>query len=124
MEKARSYKDLVVWQTSLQFSVEVYRITQAFPKAEIHGLTNQLRRAAVSIPSNIAEGYAYRSDSYLKRYLDIALGSAAEVDTQLRIALQVNYLAQAEHDGLQQELEEIVKMLHGLRRSLNMTTHT
>ncbi len=83
-------------------------------------MTNQLRRAAVSIPSNIAEGYAYRSDSFLKHYLDVALGSAAEVDTQLRIARQVDHVRESEHEQMQQELEEIVKMLHGLRRSLNL----
>ncbi len=116
MDTIKNHKDLLVWQKGMTFVVDVYQVTQAFPRFEIYGLTNQLRRASVSIPSNIAEGYARRTDAFLKHFLDIALGSAAEVDTQLQIALRVGYLSAEDHARLEKELSEIIKMLHGLHR--------
>ncbi len=118
MEKIKSHRDLIVWQRGIKFTVDLYKMTQAFPHSEIYGLTNQLRRAAVSIPSNIAEGYGYRTDTFLKHHLDIALGSAAEVDTQLQIALQVGYLKPQDYADLEKDLSEIIKMLHGLHRTV------
>ncbi len=114
-EKVRSYKNLMVWQRSMKFVTEIYRLTQAFPKSEIYDLTNQIRRAAVSIPSNIVEGHAYRSDNYLKHHLTIAIGSASELETQHRIASQIGFLS-SEDFPLAKELDEIIKMLHGLVR--------
>ncbi|NIV32454.1 MAG: four helix bundle protein [Anaerolineae bacterium] len=112
--KVRSYRDLQVWQRAKAFAVEIYRTTESFPRREQYGLTNQIRRAAVSIPSNIAEGHIKRSDKVFANHLDIALGSAAELDTQLEIARQVGYLEAQTYQALAAELQEITKMLFGL----------
>ena len=118
MGKMRSHRDLKVWQRALAFAVQIYRVTEAFPSKEIYSLTDQIRRAAVSIPANIAEGHGYSTDKAFARHLDIALGSAAELDTHLQIALEVGYLSEARHQALQEELTTIAKMLHALRNKL------
>ena len=118
-KRVRSHRDLVVWQRGIEFAVWVYRATDGFPKQEVYGLTDQIRRAAVSIPANIAEGQGRRTDGAFAHYLDIALGSAAELDTHLQIALQLNYLSKQEHQDLLAELTEITKMLHGLYRTVS-----
>ena len=112
--RVRSYRDLHVWQRAKAFAVEIYRVTEPFPRQEQYGLIDQIRRAAVSIPSNIAEGHIKRSDKVLANYLDIALGSAAELDTQLEIALEVGYLETQIYRTIAAELQEITKMLFGL----------
>ena len=110
----RSYKDLLVWQRALAFAVDVYRVTRLFPREEVYGLTSQIRRAAVSLPSNIAEGHARNTDPAFANHLDIALGSAAELETQLTIAREVGYLSVPEHQRLCAELTEITRMIYGL----------
>ena len=90
------YKDLVVWQKAMDLVVEVYRLTKNLPKDELYGLTNQLRRAAVSIPSNIAEGNGRASTGDYVRFLIIARGSVAEVETQLLLCVRLDYLKQEE----------------------------
>ncbi len=114
----KNYRDLVVWQRAKAFAVEMYRVTAAFPHSERYGLTDQIRRAVVSIPSNVAEGHIKRSDRAFANHLDIALGSAAELDTQLDIALAVDYLRQETHGALSGELREIIKMLCGLSKTV------
>ena len=118
MGKVRNYRDLQVWQRAKSFAVTIYQVTANFPRREQYSLTDQVRRAAVSIPSNIAEGHIRRSDKVFANYLDMALGSAAELSTQLEIALEVQYLKSQTHKELQDELEEIVKMLFGLRAAV------
>lgn len=108
--KVKSYRDLVVWQRAKAFAVEVYRVTESFPRKEQYSLTDQVRRAAVSVPSNIAEGHIKRSDREFARHLDIALGSAAELDTQLEIALDVGYLRAESYRALATELQEIMSL--------------
>jgi len=115
----RNYRDLIVWQRAKQFAVEIYRLTESFPQPERYSLTDQIRRAAVSIPSNIAEGHIRRSDKIFAHHLDIALGSAAEVDTQLEIALEVSYLQNRSYEPLVQELQEIMMMLRGLLNTVS-----
>ena len=88
----RNYRDLDVWQDGIRLVLAIYKATADFPKQEQFGLTSQLQRAAVSIPSNIAEGHVQVSDSVFARHLQIAIGSVAEVDTQLLIAQQLGYL--------------------------------
>ena len=87
--KSRSYQDLDVWKLSIDFVKQTYQLTQKFPKTEIYGLTNQIRRAAISIPSNIAEGQGRNSAKEFRQFLAIALGSIAEVETQLIIAREI-----------------------------------
>ena len=88
----KSYRDLIVWQESIKLVKSVYVISQEFPKEEIFSLTNQLRRAVVSIPSNIAEGQRRRTSKDFLQFVQIAFGSAAEVDTQIEIAYQLGYI--------------------------------
>lgn len=114
----RNYRDLKVWQRSKAFAVRIYRETDAFPRKEQYSLTDQIRRAAVSIPSNVAEGHIKRSDKVFANQLDVALGSAAELDTQLEIALEVGYLKETIYQPLVTELQEIMKMLWGLRKTV------
>lgn len=106
------HKKLEVWQVSTAFVTDVYRITKNFPSDERFGLTNQLRRASVSIPSNIAEGAARQTDKELMQFLYIALGSCAEVETQLIIARNLGYVN--EIDDAMSKLQSIKKMLLGL----------
>lgn len=109
-----SYKDLTVYQKSIDLSVNIYKITEKFPKAEIYGLTNQIRRNAVSIPSNIAEGQKRGHKAEYVQFLRIAYGSGAELETQLLIAFKVSYIKQEEFNMLINLLEEIMKMLNRL----------
>lgn len=112
--RVRSYRDLEVWRRSKAFVVEIYQVTKMFPPEERYGLIDQMRRAAVSIPSNIAEGHIKGSDKAFAFHLNVALGSAAELDTQLEIALDVDYLQSEMYQRLATELQEIMKMLRGL----------
>ena len=92
----KTYKDLIVWQKSMSLTTDIYQITKAFPKEETYGLVSQMRRCAVSIPSNIAEGYGRKStDDYL-RFLQIAVSSLYEMQTQMEIALNLTYLSKDE----------------------------
>jgi four helix bundle protein len=116
--KSRSYRDLEVWKLSLSLVEDIYKATATFPASENYGLSQQIRRAAVSIPSNIAEGQFRNSSKEFRQFLAIALGSSAELETQLIIANKVNYLSTEELSGLLNELEIIMKMLKKLSISL------
>jgi len=108
----------VVWQRAMGLVREIYRITRGFPSEERFGLTSQLRRAAVSIPSNIAEGHERNTTADYIRFVSIAEGSLAEARTQLRIACDLAYCEQRDIDPLLNEMIEIRRMLNALRRSL------
>lgn len=114
-----NYRDLKVWQKGIGFVEEIYRVSRDFPANEQYGLVSQLQRAAVSIPSNIAEGRGRSGDVEFKRFINIALGSAAEVDTQLEIAHRLGYIDEIAMKNLQVNLIEIQKMLYGLKKGLN-----
>ena len=111
MAKINSYKELQIWQLGIELADSVYKITDEFPKPEIYSLSNQMRRAAVSIPSNIAEGFGRFSKLEFIRYLKISLGSLNELRTQLLIAFRRNYLSRDSYDSLEQQAEQISKML-------------
>lgn len=113
-----NFKDLLVWQKSIDFVTEIYRITDAFPKNEVYGLISQIRRASVSIPSNIAEGNSRRSKPDYLQFLKISRGSCAEVETQLIISKNLNFLKEEDYLKLNHEIIEISKMLNGLINSL------
>jgi four helix bundle protein len=113
-----SYKNLFVWQKGMNLCEDVYLVTKAFPSTEIYGLTSQIRRCCVSIPSNIAEGNARGSKSAYKQFLRIAFASAAELETQLMIAQRIGYLKEKDFEGLSKQLEEIIKMLNSLIKSI------
>jgi four helix bundle protein len=120
VEKSRSYRDLEVWKRSIALVKDIYEATSQFPPSENFGLVQQIRRAAVSIPSNIAEGQYRNSPKEFRQFLSSALGSAAELETQFIIANQVNYLPISEFNSLIGSLEIIMKMLKKL--SMSITT--
>jgi len=113
----RSFRDLNVWQKSMDLAVTTYRSTETFPRSEMFGLTSQMRRASVSIPSNIAEGKAIGGQRY-RRHLKFAIGSNAELQTQIELADRLNLLATADARILLEHASEIGRMLAGLLGSL------
>ncbi len=111
----RGHRDLDVWQKSMQFVTALYKETEAFPRHELYGLTNQLRRAAVSIPSNIAEGCGRNSKREFHQFLSLARGSLLEVETQVEIARNLGYVSEKRFRELLMKTNEIGRMLNGLR---------
>jgi four helix bundle protein len=109
-----NYKDLVVWQKSIAFVSEIYLLTKNFPQDERFSLVDQMRRAAVSIPSNIAEGHARKSHAEFARFLRISYGSAAEIETQLIIANNLHYLTDSQLQESLIKITELQKMLNAL----------
>ncbi len=120
----KNYKDLIVWQKSMTFVTTIYRLTQSFPNDERFGLTNQLRRAAVSVPSNIAEGHARQSDPEFARFLAIANGSLAEVDTQMAIASNLGFISDETSQQAALQTDEIARMIQSLRSTVINHPHT
>ncbi len=112
----KHYKDLLVWQKAIALVTQVYVVTRTFPREERYGLTSQIRRAAVSVPSNIAEGQARLTPGEFRQFLGVARGSLAELDTQLIIATNLGYLTEA--GSLFEQLGEVGRMLSGLLASL------
>ena len=113
-----TYADFEVWQAAMDLVTHVYRISRRFPKEEMYGLTSQLRRAAVSVPSNIAEGKGRHSDRELTQFLCHARGSLFEIETQLEIAERLTYITKEESESLRCEATRVGQMLNGLIRSL------
>ena len=114
----KSFRDLRVWQAAMELVEKIYKLTQSFPKHEVYGLTNQLRRAAVSIPSNIAEGHAREHSKEYLNFLSVTQGSLAELQTQIEIASRLGY---AEHSSIRDLLEDSVslsKQLYALRNAV------
>ena len=109
-----SFRDLHVWQDAMKLTTEVYRRTANFPRHELYGLTNQMRRAAVSVPSNIAEGKGHRSDREFTNFLLHARGSLLELETQLLIATDLQYLKQDEGRQMFAAAEAVCRRLNGL----------
>ena len=108
------YKDLVAWQKAMDLVTEIYRVTLKFPKDELFGLTSQIRRAAVSIPSNIAEGQGHLSKGDFRRFLGHARGSLSELETQILIAQNLNYLTKDEATKFLDLIAEVGRILNGL----------
>ncbi len=106
-----NYKELIVWQKADELAIEVYKITKDFPKDENYGITSQLRRAALSIPTNIVEGYARRRDKELSRFINIAIGSLAEVEYLLDFSHRMDYLKERDYKKLDSLREEVGKLL-------------
>jgi four helix bundle protein len=120
MQTITSYRDLEAWQLGMDFAEAVYALTRTFPREELFGLTAQLRRAAVSIPSNVAEGHRHKTSNY-RHYVTIALGSQAECETQLELALRLKLAAPDEIAATSSLATRIGQVLHGLARSLPRT---
>lgn len=111
-----NFKELNVWKESKAFSVKMYKITKTFPSSELYGLTSQLNRATISIPSNIAEGSGRETNKDFSRFINIALGSSFEVETQLIIAFELEFINKSDFDILIEQLNRIQKMLHSFNK--------
>lgn len=112
--RVKTHKDLEVWKNSLQLVIDLYKITDSFPRTEVFGLSSQIRRAAVSIPSNIAEGAARKSSKEFTQFLHIANGSLAELETQLIIALRLAFISEDTFITINNKLNIIRSQLTGL----------
>ena len=114
----KSFRDVKVWQKSHELALTIYKCTRSFPKDEIYGLTSQMRRAAASVPSNIAEGCGRSGDAELGRFLQIAMGSASELEYQLVLAHDLGYVKVEEYQQLSAGVTEVKRMLASLLRRL------
>ena len=110
-EKIKTYRDLIVWSKSIDFVTMVYELTRKYPKDELYGLTLQIRRCAISIPSNIAEGYGRRSTQDYIRFLQIAMGSLYEIQTQIQISLNLKFISQIDYNSIYEKSRQIEIML-------------
>jgi len=119
---AHTFKNIKVWEKAHNLVVEIYKITKCFPYSERYGLTSQVRRSAVSIPTNIVEGYKRRSEKDFAHFLNLADSSLEETKYHLFLALDLKYLSKNEYDRLFTLSEEIGKMLCGFQKSLKLTT--
>ncbi len=114
----KPHKRLLGWQKSMNLVVDIYELTKSFPRDEIYGLTSQVRRASVSVPSNISEGAAGRSVSQFRNFLSVAIGSLNEISTQLEIAYRVGYLDKRKFNEAEMKVDECLALTYGLRKSL------
>lgn len=114
----KGFRKLIVWQRAHQLTLLIYKLTENFPKSEIYGLTSQLRRAAVSVPANIAEGYGYGRKGQTGRFLDIAQGSLSEVEYYLILSLDLGYIKQEEYDKSESLRAETGFLLYRLQQSI------
>src|SRR3989338_4847420 len=117
-KEVRSHKDLVVWQKSIVLVVEIYCFTEKFPREEMFSLVSQMRRAAVSIPSNIAEGRSRGTRKDFTHFLRVGLGSVAELETQLFICQKLHFGDPKQSQGIESELSEVGRMLHAMIKKL------
>lgn len=119
----KGYKDLVVWQKSSDLVLEIYKVLAEFPVDERYGITSQIKRSAVSIPSNIAEGSVRRSKKEFIRFINISSGSAAELQTQLYLSMNLGFLDKLKFEELDKNITSILKMLFRLQKSLSDVTY-
>ena len=114
----KPHKRLLAWQRSMDLVLLIYDLTKMFPREEVYGLTSQLRRAAVSVPSNISEGAAGRSPEQFRNFLAIAIGSLNEINTQLEISVRVGYLPELRCEEAQRLVDECLALTYGLKKSI------
>lgn len=119
MEKIKSFKQLKIWQKGIEIVKQIYHITNKFPKEELYGLTSQMRRSAISIPSNVAEGFKRYHRKEYKQFLHISLGSAAELETQLIIAKELQFINKSVLDEFVEMLDHLSRMISALLNKLN-----
>lgn len=119
----KSHRDLIAWQKSMELAVVIYEYTADFPRYELYGLTSQIRRAAVSIPANIAEGQGRRSKPEFSQFLVNARGSLLELDTHLELALRLKYVSAGQYERIHRQVAEVGRIMNGLLRSLTNSGH-
>lgn len=118
-EVIKTYRDLIVWQKAKKLAVEVYKQTESFPEREKFSITQQIRRASVSVPANIAEGYGRRTTNEYKRFLNIAMGSLYETQTLLEISVELDFLGKEPFDDFYEKSREIERVLSALYQKLS-----
>ena len=123
MKSNKPHRNLVAWQKTMDLAVAIYEVTKRFPREEIYALTSQLRRAAISAPSNIAEGAAGRTNKQFYNYLSNSIGSLNEIDTQLELGLRLGYFSKEEYDHTYKLMDECIALTYGLRKSLRNRTN-
>jgi four helix bundle protein len=114
----KDFRQLKVWEKAHQVALAIYKATKEFPKEELYGLTSQIRRASMSIPTNIAEGCGRNTDADFARFLQMAMGSASETEYQLILARDLEFLSQASYEKLHTDVEEVKRMLASLLKTL------
>ncbi|MCM8758310.1 MAG: four helix bundle protein [Candidatus Omnitrophica bacterium] len=119
----KTYRDLIIWQKGLVLAKEIYSLSRKLPGIERYSLINQMQRAAVSIPANIAEGQARRHKKEFKQYLSIALGSLAELDTYLTLSVLLGYLTDSEIKSIREQIVELQKMICGFASNLVVSNY-
>jgi len=119
MINPRPHKKLKVWQKAIELVTEIYKMTEGFPSKESFGLTAQMRRAAVSVPSNIAEGLTRKTIKDKLHFLNMGQASLSEIDTQVEIGLRLGYISDEKYDGIEEKLVEVQMLLSGLSRSIS-----
>lgn len=112
------YTDLIAWQKSYQFTLDIYKVTRTFPKNELYGITSQMRRACASIPANIAEGSMRESPKTFRQFVRIARGSMAEMEVWIRLSYDLGYIDQEGYNSLHRQCNEVGKLLFGLLNSI------
>jgi len=117
-KKIKSFRDLDVWNKGMEVVKEVYDVSRKFPREEMYGLTSQIRKCAISIPSNIAEGFQRKSRKEYKYFLSVALGSCAELETQVEISLMLDYINSETRSKLLSKVVHAARMLENLRKCL------
>ncbi len=117
-QNQKPHRNLVAWQKGMDLVMELYKITQEFPTSELYGLSSQLRRAALSVPSNIAEGAAGRTHCQFSHFLSNALGSLNEIDTQLELSFRLGYISEKDYRHISRLLDECLAVTYGLRKSI------
>ena len=123
MNSDKPHRNLIAWQKTMDLAVAIYEVTRKFPREEIYALTSQLRRAAISAPSNIAEGAADRTKKQFYNYLSNSIGSLNEIDTQLELGRRLGYLSKEEYDRTYKLMDECIALTYGLRKSLRIRTN-
>ncbi len=113
----QGFKSLLVWQKSYELAIRIYKVTEKFPKSEVYALVSQMRRAAISVPANIAEGYERQHNKEYVQFLAIARGSLGELETYLLLAGDLKYITKEVSKELEQDRKEVIKLLQGLIRS-------
>jgi len=118
VEKIKTYRELKIWQLGIELVKKIYKLTEGFPKHELYGLSSQMRHSAVSIPSNIAEGFRRYYNNEYRQFLYVSLGSCAELETQITIAKELNYASEDTESELLEMLDHICRMISNLLKKL------
>ena len=123
MDKIRNFRDLKIWQSGMEIVLRIYALTNKYPKEELYALISQMRRAAVSMPSNIAEGFARQHNKEYTQFLYIALGSAAELETQIEISCKLKYISESDKNEILDRINQFSRMTKSLIKCITSSSN-